>query len=227
MGDQSSVSTELVTLAGGGVLVFDTSFDQGCLAWVKPSGALQATSFDSSTRASEGLVETLEDWMTPSDVESLKAIVLGLGPGSFTGVRVAAATAKGIAAASSGLRVYGLSSLEWLARSTSHCEDFAVVIDARQDEVYVRISAHGCDQIMTTDECVEALEAAGVERVVSNWSHETAQQRLGHRGETSALYLDVEAGLKLATDCIRNESELEPHEITPAYMKSTPAERNL
>ena len=37
----------------GGALIFDTSFDDGCLIWVKPSGEVISTTFDSSTRASE------------------------------------------------------------------------------------------------------------------------------------------------------------------------------
>ncbi|MEC8051238.1 MAG: tRNA (adenosine(37)-N6)-threonylcarbamoyltransferase complex dimerization subunit type 1 TsaB, partial [Myxococcota bacterium] len=121
---------ELLSLMPGGVLIFDTSFDDGCLIWVKPSGEVISTTFDSSTRASEGLVETLETWMTTKDLQTLTGLVLGLGPGSFTGVRVAAATAKGLAAAGD-IQIFGLSSLRWLEKSHRVSRRTAVVIDAR------------------------------------------------------------------------------------------------
>lgn len=73
-----------------------------------------------------------------SDVES---IVVGLGPGSYTGLRVAASAAKGLAYAL-GIPVFGISSLRLIVHrflklhSPTAGDVVIAAIDARRMEVY-------------------------------------------------------------------------------------------
>lgn len=70
--------------------------------------------------------------------EDIVCIVCGRGPGSFTGVRIAMATAKGIASAL-GVGLIGVSSLDavaWNAQAEGVRGRLAVVADAMRREVY-------------------------------------------------------------------------------------------
>jgi len=67
---------------------------------------------------------------TPADVE---AIVAGLGPGPFTGLRVGLVTAGALADALN-VPVYGVCSLDGLAHASDG--DLLVATDARRKEVY-------------------------------------------------------------------------------------------
>jgi tRNA threonylcarbamoyladenosine biosynthesis protein TsaB len=79
-----------------------------------------------------------------SDVEHL---VVGMGPGPFTGLRVGIATAQMVSAAL-GIRLHGVCSLDVVAAQHvadfSPADDFAVATDARRREVYwARYAASG------------------------------------------------------------------------------------
>ena len=69
----------------------------------------------------------------------LHCIAFGCGPGSFTGVRVAAAAAQGIAFAQSlpVCRVSTLAAMAVAAGSVARSTPVAVCLDARQGEVYL------------------------------------------------------------------------------------------
>jgi tRNA threonylcarbamoyladenosine biosynthesis protein TsaB len=68
----------------------------------------------------------------------LDAIAIGAGPGSFTGLRIGMATAKGIAFAA-GKPLWAVSSLAALALDAAAPPDAVIisVLDARKGEVYV------------------------------------------------------------------------------------------
>ena len=71
---------------------------------------------------------------TPREVDR---VVVGLGPGSYTGLRVAAATALGLARAT-GAALRGVASVEALAAATlRRGESAGVLMDARAGELYV------------------------------------------------------------------------------------------
>ena len=73
--------------------------------------------------------------LTMTDVD---AVIAGRGPGSFTGVRIGVATAKGIACGS-GLPLYGASALDAMAFSAWKAGvrgTVGVVADAMRGEVY-------------------------------------------------------------------------------------------
>ena len=67
-------------------------------------------------------------------VDDLTAVVVGAGPGSFTGVRIAASLAKGLCFARD-LPLMAFSSLAAVAAS-SGANRVCAVFDARRDEVY-------------------------------------------------------------------------------------------
>lgn len=101
----------------------------------------------------------------------IACVCVGRGPGSFTGVRIAMATAKGIAAAL-GVGLIGVSTLDaiaWNAQAEGVRGDMLVVADAMRKEVYPtrfalfddgarRLTA---DRVVKADAYAEELVAEG------------------------------------------------------------------
>ena len=67
---------------------------------------------------------------------------VGVGPGSFTGVRIAVATAKGIVLAT-GAELVGVTSLDALESSTSRPSFVVTLVDAGKGELYVQARRDG------------------------------------------------------------------------------------
>lgn len=66
----------------------------------------------------------------------LAAVVVGDGPGPFTGLRVGIATAAALADGL-GIPAHGISSHDGRARGVDADDDFLIVTDARRREIYV------------------------------------------------------------------------------------------
>lgn len=110
------------------------------------------------------------------DKHAIACVVCGRGPGSFTGVRIAMATAKGVASALE-VPLYGISTLDSIAWSLQHAGlrgRAVVVADAMRKEVYpVRFELlDGGVVRLEADSVVKAEEAA--ERLADGWPEEKA-----------------------------------------------------
>lgn len=82
--------------------------------------------------------------LTPADLEW---VVVGTGPGSFTGLRVATAAALGLARGS-GAKLFGVPSAEVLLwRELAVGEVGAQLLDARQGEVYLAVYRRRIDAL--------------------------------------------------------------------------------
>src|SRR4030095_8302409 len=71
--------------------------------------------------------------------EQIECLVIGLGPGSYTGIRVAIALAQGWQLAC-GVKLLGLSSVECIAapaQTDGFTSKTCVVIDAQREEFYI------------------------------------------------------------------------------------------
>ncbi len=94
-------------------------------------------------------------WLLPAVTElldeaglalpALEGIAFGAGPGSFTGLRLAAGCAQGLAWGL-GLPVVGVGTLEALALASGEAKVYAC-LDARMGEVYVAAYAQGVEAI--------------------------------------------------------------------------------
>lgn len=172
------------------VLAFDTSGGLGSLALVaieKATGtatSLRQAELGPRTAAAQ-LMPAIRAMLTQSGVllPALRAIVVVHGPGSFTGVRVAVSTAKGLAHAS-GVPLVAISRLAVLA-SLSRAPRCLALLDAGRGELYagsyrdgscerewlasldeVRQAARsGLTVVAAEDAVAEYLSECGVERV--------------------------------------------------------------
>ncbi|QGV79025.1 tRNA (adenosine(37)-N6)-threonylcarbamoyltransferase complex dimerization subunit type 1 TsaB [Streptomyces ficellus] len=69
-------------------------------------------------------------------LDAVTGIVVGVGPGPYTGLRVGLVTAATFASALGGVPVHGLCTLDGLAYASGIEEPFVVATDARRKEVY-------------------------------------------------------------------------------------------
>ena len=74
--------------------------------------------------------------MTETDLDSIDAIAVAGGPGSFTGLRIGSATAKGLGLALNKPLIH-IPTVDGLAYNVYGCEDIICpIMDARRNQVY-------------------------------------------------------------------------------------------
>jgi tRNA threonylcarbamoyladenosine biosynthesis protein TsaB len=115
----------------------ETATDSGSIALGSGSGLVGEVMIGVRTRHADVLLPALDFLLRTARLarRDISGIVVGAGPGSFTGVRVAAATARGLA---HGLDVplYAYSSLAVLAVAAGVTGVVCPLFDARRGEVY-------------------------------------------------------------------------------------------
>jgi tRNA threonylcarbamoyladenosine biosynthesis protein TsaB len=118
-------------------LAFDTSGAVGSVAVGTANRVLARASLDDRNEHAAHLVPSIEKALVRAGLTSsdLAGVVVGEGPGSFTGVRVAAATAKGLVHAL-GVPLWAVSSLAAAALAEDAGPVRYVLFDARHDRVY-------------------------------------------------------------------------------------------
>ncbi|HRN18330.1 MAG: tRNA (adenosine(37)-N6)-threonylcarbamoyltransferase complex dimerization subunit type 1 TsaB [Trueperaceae bacterium] len=124
----------------GLTLCIDGATSYLALALVRRAEALGSTSEDVGRAHSAVMIASLGALLERAGIEAsdVARLVVGIGPGSYTGVRVAVATAKGLARAW-GVPLHGASSLLALAGSqVAPGEDALAVADARRGNVYAQ-----------------------------------------------------------------------------------------
>lgn len=174
-----SVASDVTSDGGLTVLAVDTSTDM--LACAVARIAAQAdgahgvdvlASGDHLCRrhANEQLVNTALDCLSQAGLAmgDVDAVLVGRGPGSFTGVRIGIATAKGLACGL-GSALFGASTLDavaWGAWAAGERGLLAVVDDAMRGEVYPGVyllddaGAHrtfDAERVVAADDAVEEL----------------------------------------------------------------------
>lgn len=139
-------------------LAFDTSGPTGSVAIAHGGEVLARTSLERQGRHAAELIPAIERVLEDAGVDrdEISGVIVGEGPGSFTGVRVAGATAKGLVAAL-GVPLWAISSLA-AAAMTVHDDSDAeggrpvyVLFDARGDRVYggaYRTTSAGVQEIV-------------------------------------------------------------------------------
>ncbi|HTS18958.1 MAG TPA: tRNA (adenosine(37)-N6)-threonylcarbamoyltransferase complex dimerization subunit type 1 TsaB [Verrucomicrobiae bacterium] len=123
------------------ILAIDTSTVRGAVALLRDDKPLGEESFDRS-RAGQNLFDAAARLLSahglgPADPGLL---AVGLGPGSFTGIRAGIAAAKGLALPRhvpiKGASSYDALALTALPKMPQDCPQMCVLGDARRDEIY-------------------------------------------------------------------------------------------
>ena len=113
------------------VLAIDTSTSRSCVAIIDGTEVLYSGFRDGATAHGPSLPALVQEALAVSDVDE---VVVGMGPGPFTGLRVGIAFAQSFALARD-IPVRGVCSLDAIAAQVTD-KDFIITVDARRKEVY-------------------------------------------------------------------------------------------
>lgn len=120
------------------ILAFESSARAAGVAVLSDGQLLGEMFLNSGLTHSRTLLQMAENLMatcgmTTADVD---AVAAAAGPGSFTGVRIGVAAAKGFAWGAQ-LPLYGVSTLEAMVRGAAMCDGvYCACMDARRAQVY-------------------------------------------------------------------------------------------
>jgi len=142
-------------------LLIDIATTHGLVAILDETEVASFQYFPAAFETSRLLMPTIDELMKPYDVHSLDYIAVGRGPGSYTGVRIAAALASAIGIAAK-VPLVGVSSLRAFVPKGLFSGPFFAAIDAKIGGIYL---AEGiCEEGRATfisDDALVPIEEAG------------------------------------------------------------------
>jgi tRNA threonylcarbamoyladenosine biosynthesis protein TsaB len=188
------------------------------------------------------LIPMISSLLNESDIAlaDVDAIVLGNGPGSFIGMRIAASVAQGLAFGS-GLKIVPVSSLAAVAAQvlTEHdAMEVVVAQDAHMHEVYLGLFQRGADGIpeptaaeyLHGQSPIEALVGeSGIARVAAGFGWRRYPDLLAVNREKFTDVLDVfhpraRHLLRMGAADLASGKAVDPEDVVPAYLRQKVAE---
>jgi tRNA threonylcarbamoyladenosine biosynthesis protein TsaB len=177
--------------------------------------------------------EVLEE--AGAGLADLDGIVLGNGPGSFIGMRIAASVAQGLAFGAS-LNIIPVSSLAAVAAEVldkSKAEQVAVAQDAHMNEVYLGLFSRGAgslpqpvnDERLQGKSVIEELSVAGPRYTIAGQGWQRYPELLAANetwiGEQSDVLFPRATYLLALSEF---STAIDPIDIQPAYLRQKVAE---
>jgi tRNA threonylcarbamoyladenosine biosynthesis protein TsaB len=150
------------------ILGIETATMTGGLALMDEGKLISEYTLNMKTTHTSRLMPAL-DWMLKDasvDKDQIGGIAISIGPGSFTGLRIGLATAKGLALGL-GVSMAGVPTLDALAHNVPHpMYQVCAMLDARKKEVYSALFKYEDDvlvrqssyQVITPAELVKQIK---------------------------------------------------------------------
>lgn len=214
------------------LIAFDTA-TEWCTAALWLDGEVAVREERAGQRHSDLLVPMVMDLLSEAglSLRQLDGLAYGMGPGSFTGLRIACGVAQGLALGA-GLPVLGVSTLEALAgeiRAARGAERVLVCLDARMNEVYIGLYQRRDDEwsclmgpVVCPPDTVAMPSEAGVTGGGPGFQ---AYPALKERAERHLLALDGDAipharsVARLAAPRFARGEGLPPEAAEPLYIR--------
>lgn len=144
------------------ILAFETSAKAGSVALLQDGKLLAESYQNTGLTHSQTLLLMAEQVLSNCNIapEAVEAVAVAAGPGSFTGVRIGVAAAKGFAWARE-IPCYGVSTLEAMALQLGEQNGIILpVMDARRSQVYTALfRMEGGKLMRLVDDCAISLDA--------------------------------------------------------------------
>ncbi len=188
------------------ILAIDTS-NKHCSVALNRDGEVQTAICTQARQHAKRLLPMIDEILQANSLslKNLDAIAFVNGPGSFTGLRIGAGVAQGLAYGAT-LPVLALSTLAVMAQKASQqvtAEYFIVAMHAREDEVYFAIYQNkagemcllGKEQVSSPDQ-VAIPDALAQERccaVGDGWQHSAVLSSIAAKCTLQLFECDADA----------------------------------
>ena len=222
------------------LLAFESSAKSASVALLKDGKLLGEYTQNSGQTHSRTLLKMAEDLLCncETDVSALDAVAAAAGPGSFTGLRIGVAAAKGLAWGRE-IPVLGVSTLEAMARSSALCDGvYVCCMDARREQVYNAIFsvADGVLFSLTEDRAIsvadleQELEKIDKTKILvgdgARLCYNLIQNRSDLRLAPEHLQMQRASGVALvAFEQYQSGTYPQPQDVVPNYLHLSQAER--
>ena len=223
------------------LLTIQTASPAGSIALTAGDRLLAEFNLDVRKTPTEWLLQSIEELLDKTDIKQtdIDGIAVVHGPGSFTGLRVGLATAKGLSLAL-GCPLLGISSLQCVAMQLPFAGlPICVMLDARKQEVYT--ASYRWEGI--TPHPIVQEKVIGPEQLLDEISGETlfagngAQlyrtlivRRLGDRAHFAPAFINLPRAAGAAALAVHEWTAgrtFTADQLMPNYLRPSEAELNL
>ena len=206
-------------------LFFDTSSDLLKVSLIKDDKIIFDKELHTKNDHSSYLVPTIDEAFKSNNIDfkELDEIIVGNGPGSFTGTRISIAVAKTYAF-SFNIPVYMISSLEELIYDNDGYDFYVPIIEEKKDNLYFSIFDKDKKRVMddtysSTEYMYKKLEELGGKILLISLSNKEYEKYDTIKASINALNIMKNIDV--------NNEKVNPHLLKPNYIKKIEAEAKL
>lgn len=206
-------------------LFFDTSSDLLKVSLIKDNKIIFDKELHTKNDHSSYLVPTIDEAFKSNNIDfkELDEIIVGNGPGSFTGTRISIAVAKTYAF-SFNIPVYMISSLEELIYDNGGYDFYVPIIEEKKDNLYFSIFDKDKKRVMddtysSTEYMYKKLEELDGKILLISLSNKEYEKYDTVKASINALNIMKNIDV--------NNEKVNPHLLKPNYIKKIEAEAKL
>lgn len=206
-------------------LFFDTSSDLLKVSLIKDNNIIFDKELHTKNDHSSYLVPTIDEAFKSNNIDfkELDEIIVGNGPGSFTGTRISIAVAKTYAF-SFNIPVYMISSLEELIYDNDGYDFYVPIIEEKKDNLYFSIFDKDKKRVMddtysSTEYMYKKLEELDGKILLISLSNKEYEKYDTVKASINALNIMKNIDV--------NNEKVNPHLLKPNYIKKIEAEAKL